>query len=125
MPAGPGEEDTAIFNGGEAARSSAVVFRGKTGQEIAFSVGAALAVLEGAVQRGEKLEPRLDSRTVISQFADASEHLVSRKGAELCAPEVASKAFDGPGNAASFQVKRSPLPRRIEGSAADVSDGPH
>ena len=86
MPAGPGEEDTAIFNGGEAARSSAVVLRGRlwqTGQEIGISVGAALAVLGGVVERGEKLEPLLDSRIVISHFVNPFERLVIREDAKL------------------------------------------
>ena len=32
-------------------------------------------------------------------------------------------ALDGPDNAASFQVERSPVSLGNEGSAADVSDG--
>ena len=78
-PAGPDEEDTAIFRGDEAARSSAVVFRGRlwpTGQKIGIFIGAALAVLEGVVERCEKLEPPLDSRLVVPHFANAFERLV-------------------------------------------------
>ena len=55
-PAGPDEEDTAIIHGVEAARSTAVVFRGRlwqTGQEIGISVGAALGVLKGVVERDD------------------------------------------------------------------------
>ena len=66
-PAGSDEEDTAIVHGDEAARSSAVVFRGRlwqTGQEVGISV--ALAVFEGVAERGEKLEPPLDSRIAVS-----------------------------------------------------------
>ena len=127
-PAGPDEEDTAIFHWGEVARSSAVVFRGRlwhTGQEIGTSVGAALAVFEGVVERGEKLEPLLDSRIVTSQFNDAFESLVIREDSKLRAPEVTSKAFDDPDNAAGFHVERSPVPLSIEDSTGDVSDGPH
>ena len=85
-PAGPDEEDTTIIDGGEAARSPAVVFRGRLwqrGQEIVISVGVAIAVLEGVVERGEKLEPPLDSRIVASHFANAFECLVIRKYAKL------------------------------------------
>ena len=88
-PAGPDEEDTAILYGDEAARSSAVVFRGRlwqTGQEIGISVGAALAVLEGVVECGEKVEPPLDFRIVISHFANAFERLVIREDAKVRAP---------------------------------------
>ena len=84
-PAGPDEEDAAIFHVGEAARSSAVVFRGRlwqTGQNIGVSLGAALAVPEGAVERCEKLEPPLDSRVVIFHFSNAFERLVIREDAK-------------------------------------------
>ena len=68
-PAGPDEKNSVIIHGGEAARPTAVVFRGSlwktTGQEIGISVGAALAVLECVVERGEKLEPPLDARVVV------------------------------------------------------------
>ena len=104
------------------------MFRGRlwqTGQEIGISVGAALAVLEGVVERGEKLEPPLDSRIVVAHFADAFERLVIGKYAKLRAPEVASKAFDGPDNAASFQVEWNSVPLGIGGNTVDVSDGPH
>ena len=81
-PAGLGEDDTAIFHGDEAVRSSAVVFRGRlwqTGQEIGISVGAALTVFERVVERSEKLEPPLDSRIVIPHFANAFDRLVIRE----------------------------------------------
>ena len=126
--AGPDEEYTAIFHDSEAARSSTVVFHGRlwqTGQEIGISVIAALAMLEGVVKRGETLKPPLYLRIVISHFGNACERLVIRGDAKLCVPKVASNAFDGPDSASSFQVRRNPVPLRIEGSAADVSDGPH
>ena len=56
-------EDTVIFNGDEADRSSAVVFRGRlwqTEQKTGISVGAALAVIKGVAERCEELEPTLD-----------------------------------------------------------------
>ena len=77
------------------------------------------------VERRSKLEPPLDARIVDSHFADASVRRVIRPYAKLRAPKVASKVFDGPDNAASFQVERGPVPLRIEGSAADIIDGPH
>ena len=89
------------------------MFRGRlwqTGQEIGISVGAALAALEGIVERGEKHEPPLASRIVVSHLADAFERLFIRKGAKLRGPEEASKTCDGPNNAANFQVMRSPVP---------------
>ena len=92
-----GEEDTAIFHGGDAVRFTVIVFLGRlwqTGQKIGISAGVALTVLEGVVERGEKLEPQLDSRIVVSYFADAFERLPSRKYAKLRAPEVTSKTFD-------------------------------
>ena len=123
-PEDPDKEDTAINHRGEAARSTAVVFRGRlwqTGQEIGISIDATLAVLEDVVGRGEKIEPPLDARIVVSHFADAFEHLMIRKDAKLRAP----KSRRGPNNAASLQVDRGPVPLGIEGSTADVSDGPH
>ena len=126
-PPGPDDEVTAIIYGGEAARPTAVVFRGgdwQTGQKVGISVGASLAVLERVVECGENLEPPLDSRSEVSHFADACQRLVIRRYAKFRAPEVA-EAFNGPDNAASFQVERSPVSLGIEGSAADVSDGPH
>ena len=94
---GVGYQPAQTNTGGEAARFSAVVFRGRlwqTGQEIGISVGAALAVLEGVIERGEKLEQPLDSSNVISHFAHAFERLVIREDAKLRALEAASKAFD-------------------------------
>ena len=73
------EEDIAIIHGSEAAKPTAVVFRCRlrqTGQEIRISVGAALAVLEYVVRRGEKLEPPLNARAVVPHFPDALERLV-------------------------------------------------
>ena len=88
-PAGPDEENTTIFHGDEATRSSAVMFRGRhwqTGQEVGISVGAALALLEGVVERGEKLDPPLDSGIVIPHFANSFERLMIREDVKLRAP---------------------------------------
>ena len=117
-PAGPDDGYTAIIHGGEAAISTAVVFRGRlwqTGQEIGFSVGVALAVLESVVERGEKLEPSLDSRIVVYHFADAFELLGNGKDAKLSAPEVASKAFDGPDNSCQLPSRAKSSASRIRG----------
>ena len=65
------------------------MFRGRPweeGQKIGISVGAVLAVLEGVVERREKLEPPLDSRIVIPHFANAFERLVVRENEKRCAP---------------------------------------
>ena len=89
-PTGPDEESTVIIHGGEAARATAVVFRVRlwqTGQEIGISVGAALAVLEG-----EKLEPPLESRIVVSHFADAFERLMTRNDAKTSCPRGSLEA---------------------------------
>ena len=85
-PADPDEEDIATIHGGEATRSTAAVFRGRlwyTRHEVGISVGAALAVLEGVVNRSEKLDPPLDSHIVISKFANAFERLVIPEDAKL------------------------------------------
>ena len=68
----------------------------QTGQAIGISIGAALAVLRGVVERGEKLEPPLDSRIVVSHFSAAFERLVVQNSANLRAPGVLSKAFKRP-----------------------------
>ena len=75
------------------------------------SVGAALAVLECVAERGEKLEPPLDAHVVVPHFADALERLVIRNYAKPRVPKVDSKVFDGPGNAANFQVQCLSKPR--------------
>ena len=94
------------------------MFRGRlwqTGQEIGFPVGAALAVLESVVEQGEKLEPSLDSRLVIYHFADAFERLAIGKDVKLRAPEVASKAFDGPDNSCQLPSRAKSSASRIRG----------
>ena len=67
----------------------------QTEQVIGISVVVALAVLDGVVERGEKLESPLDSRIVISNVADAFKRFEIREDTILRTLEVASKAFDG------------------------------
>ena len=42
---------------------------------------------------------------------------------EFCCPKAAAKALDAPDDAAPFQIERSPLAFRFDGSAADKHDG--
>ena len=58
----------------------------QTGHKIGISVGAALAILEGVVERGEKLEPLLDSRIVISHCVNAFEGLMTQEDVKRRAP---------------------------------------
>ena len=88
-PAGSDEEVTGVLEGGEAARPTAVVFvcgLWQAGEKISISVGAALAVLESVVERGEDFEPPLDSRVVVPYRADALKCFVVRKYAKLRPP---------------------------------------
>ena len=52
-----------------------------------------------------------------------SRALWSEKYAKLGAPKIAAKAFESPNDAAGLQIKRSPMPFRVERSSADVRDG--
>ena len=88
-----------------------------------FPDGAALDLVEDAVEHGENLEPPLDARIVASHFADTFDRLVIRKNAKRRSRKVASNKRNGKDNAASFEVEQVPAPLDIE--AADVSDGPH
>ena len=45
--------------------------------------------------------------------------------AELGSPKVTAEAFESPNVAAGLQIKRSPVPLRLERSSADVRDGFH
>ena len=71
------------------------------------------------VERGEELEPPLNSRVVVPYFANDLNRFLVRKYA------VTSESFDGPDNAAILQAQRDPVPLEIEGSAADISNGPY
>ena len=42
---------------------------------------------------------------------------------ELGAPMVAAEAFESPDDAATLQIKRSPMPFGVERDSVDVSDG--
>ena len=52
---------------------------GKTGQQVGISVGAARAMLERVVERGEKLELPLNARVVVPHYAMLSVALRSEK----------------------------------------------
>ena len=80
-------------------------------------------VLDGVVERGEELEPSLDSGVMVPHFAYAFQGLVVGEYAELRAPKIAAKAVESPNDAAGLQIKRSPVTFRVERSSADVRDG--
>ena len=70
----PYEVHVTILNRGETCRPTAVMFRGRlwqARQEVGVAVRASLAVLEYVVERGEELEPSLDSGVVVPHFAHA------------------------------------------------------
>ena len=60
---------------------------------------------------------------MVPHFAYAFQSLVIGEYAELGAPKIATKAFESPNDAAGLQIKRSPMPFRVERSSADVRDG--
>ena len=43
--------------------------------------------------------------------------------AELGAPKVAVKVFESPKDAAGLQMRKNPVPFRVERSSADIRDG--
>ena len=104
-------------------RSYPVAGSGKWARKIGDAAGAAFAILECAIERGEELEPSLDSGVVVPHFAHAFQCLVVREYSELGAPKVAAKAFESPDDAASLQINRCPMPLRVERSSADVRGG--
>ena len=55
-----------------------------------------------AVERGEKLEPPLDPRIVVSQLDDAFDSIVVRIYAKLHTRKVSSMVFDDQDKATSF-----------------------
>ena len=88
-PAGSNEEDTAVLDGGDTTRPTAVVGGCRlrqTGQKNSNCVGTALLVLECVDERGGKLEPPLDARVVVFYLADALERFVVRQHTNLSAP---------------------------------------
>ena len=102
------------------------MFRGRlwqTRQEVGVAVRASFSVFEGVIECGEELEPSLDSDVVVPHFAYAFQSLVVGEYPELGAPEVAAEALESPGDAASLQIERIPMPFRVQRSSADVRDG--
>ena len=91
------EVDTTVPNGGEACRPTAVMSRSRlwqTGQEVCVAVRAAFAILECVVERGEELEPPLDSFIMFRHFAYAFQCLVVGEYAEFGSPKVTSEVFE-------------------------------
>ena len=80
MKRGPDEVDSSIIYGGsESSRSTTAVFRGRlwqAGQTISAADSAAVAVLECVVEPGEVIQPPLDVRVVLPNFADVFQRLV-------------------------------------------------
>lgn len=58
----------------------------QTAGEISITVGATCSVLECVIERGEILEPPLDSCDAVPNFSDIFLILVIRKKTELRAP---------------------------------------
>ena len=75
------------------------------------------------VERGEELETSLDSGVMVPHVVYGFQGLVVGEFAELGAPKIAAKAFESPNDPAGLQIKRSPMPLRVERSSADVRDG--
>ena len=94
-------------------------------EEVSITICAFFSALQCVVKRDEVLEPPLDSRVVVSDVSDIFLSLVVRKNAKLRAPKVAAKALDRPYDAACIQLERRLMSLRGEGSAANISNGPH
>ena len=60
----------------------------QAGQEVGVAVRAAFAILECVVERGEELEPPLDTGIMAPQFAYAFQCLVVGEYAEFGSPKV-------------------------------------
>ena len=69
-------------------------------QEVSVAVRASSAVLECVAERGEELEPSLESCVVVSHFAYAFQGLVIGEYAERGAPKRAAKVIESPNDAA-------------------------
>ena len=80
-------------------------------------------VRECVVERGEELEPSLDSGVVVPHCVYAFHCLVVIEYTNLGAPKVAMEALESPDDAVGLQIKRSQMPLRVESSSADVRDG--
>ena len=75
----PYEVNTAILNRVETRRPNAVMLRGRfcsARQDVSVAVCAFFAVLECVVERGEELEPSLDSDVMVPHYAYAFQSLV-------------------------------------------------
>ena len=71
-------------------------------QEGSVAVGPSFAVLDLVVERGEELEPFLDSGVMVPHFAYAFQGLVVGESAKFGAPTIAAKAFESPNDAAGL-----------------------
>ena len=60
---------------------------------------------------------------MVPHFAYDFQGLVVGEYAELGAPKIAPTAFESPNHAAGLEIKRTPMPFRVERSSADVRDG--
>ena len=83
QPASSYEVYATILNRGQTRRTIAVMFRGmlrQARQEVGVAVCASFSVLEGIVERGEELEPPLDSDIVVPHYAYAFQALWSENG---------------------------------------------
>ena len=59
---------------------------------------------------------------MVPHFAYAFQCLVVEEYAELGSPKVSSETFESPNDAAGLEIKKSPMPLRVERSSADISD---
>ena len=108
--------DTDGVGNGEAVGSGAVEVGGwlwEPSKKICIAIGGASPVLEGVGVSGEEF----------ADLSDTLKRLVVRVDVELGGPEVAAETFDGPNDAAGFEVKRGPGSFVVEGGAADKDDG--
>ena len=111
---------------GEAVGSGAVEVGGwlwESRKKIGIAIGGASPVFQGVGVSGEELQLALDASVVFADLSNTLKRLVVRVDAELGGPEVAAETFDGPNDAAGFEVKRGPGSFVVEGGAADKDDG--
>ena len=86
-------------------------------------ISRAILVLQGVGVGGDELQPTLDASVVLADFSDALEGLVIRVDVEFGGSEVVAEAFDGPNDAAGFEVKGGPGSFVVESGAAGKDDG--
>ena len=60
---------------------------------------------------------------MVPHFAYAFQCLGVGEYAELGSSKVSAEVFESPNDAAGLQMKRSPMPFRVERSSADIRDG--